>query len=129
MNNVLVIDDEKMIASMLGQVLTRYGYSVETALGGLEGIRMFEAGSFDLVITDIRMPDIDGHEVSRCIRSSDKPHTPIIAMSGTPWLMKGNGFDCTIPKPFSIQTLIDAVKELTLIPLNSDKGYINDALT
>ncbi|MBW1704008.1 MAG: response regulator [Deltaproteobacteria bacterium] len=127
MNNVLVIDDEKMIADMLRKALTIYGYNVETASEGKEGLRMFEAESFDLVITDIRMPDIDGIEVARCIRSSDKPHTPIIAMSGTPWLMNGNGFDFTIPKPFSIQTLMDAVKELTLIPVNPASGLLNNA--
>jgi DNA-binding response OmpR family regulator len=87
---------------------------------------MFEAGSFDLVITDIRMPDIDGIEVARCIRSSDKPQTPIIAMSGTPWLMNDNGFDFTISKPFSVKILMDAVKELTLNPMNYDAGNLNN---
>ena len=128
MNNILVIDDEIMIADVLKQALTKYGYNVETAFGGLEGLRMFEAGSFDLVITDIRMPGIDGNEVARCIRSSDKPSTPIIAMSGTPWLMNGDGFNFTLPKPFSIQALMDAVKELTLIPLDCGKGYISNTL-
>lgn len=129
MNNVLVIDDERMIANMLRQALTLFGYNVETASGGLEGLRMFEAGSFDLVITDVCMPDIDGREVARRIRSSDKPNTPIIAMSGTPWLMNGDEFDLTIPKPFNVQALLDAVRELTLIPLDSDKGYVNNAPT
>jgi len=129
MCNVLVIDDERMISDVLQQALTIYGYNVETASGGSDGLRMFDAGSFDLVITDIRMPDIDGIEIARCIRNSEKPQTPIIGMSGTPWLMKGNGFDSTIPKPFSIQTLMDTVRKLTVIPLDPDKGYINDTLT
>jgi len=126
MCNVLVIDDEKMISDVLQQALTIYGYNVETASGGSDGLRMFDAGSFDLVITDIRMPDIDGIEVARCIRNSDKPQTPIIAMSGTPWLMNGNGFDFTISKPFSIQILMDAVKELTLNPMNPDTGHLSN---
>jgi DNA-binding response OmpR family regulator len=126
MCNILVIDDERMISDVLQQALTTYGYDVETASGGSDGLRIFEAGSFDLVITDIRMPDIDGIEVARCIRSSDKPQTPIIGMSGTPWLMNGNGFDFTISKPFSIKILMDAVKELTLNPLNSDTGHSNN---
>jgi DNA-binding response OmpR family regulator len=118
MCNILVIDDERMISDVLQQALTIYGYDVETASGGSDGLRIFEAGSFDLVITDIRMPDIDGIEVARCIRS--------IGMSGTPWLMNGNGFDFTISKPFSIKILMDAVKELTLNPLNSDTGHSNN---
>jgi DNA-binding response OmpR family regulator len=129
MSNILVIDDERMISDVLQQALTILGHNVETASGGYDGLRMFEAGSFDLVITDIRMPDIDGIEVARCIRSSDKPQTPIIAMSGTPWLMNGNGFDFTISKPFSINILMDAVKELTVNPMNSDAGRLNNTLS
>jgi len=126
MCNILVIDDERIISDVLQKALNIYGYNVETASGGSDGLRMFEAGSFDLVITDIQMPDIGGIEVARCIRSSDKPQTPIIGMSGTPWLMNGNGFDFTISKPFSIKILMDAVKELTLNPLNSDTGHLNN---
>jgi len=126
MCNILVIDDERMILDVLQQALTIYGYNVETALRGSEGLRMFEVGSFDLVITDMLMPDIDGTEVARCIRGSDRPQTPIIAMSATPWLMNGNGFDFTISKPFSIKSLMDAVKGLTLDPLDSDAGHLTN---
>ncbi|MBW2345915.1 MAG: response regulator [Deltaproteobacteria bacterium] len=129
MYNILVIDDERIILDVLQEALTIYGYNVETASGGSDGLRMFEVGSFDLVITDIRMPDIDGIEVARCIRNSDKPKTPIIAMSGTPWLVNGNGFDFTISKPFSIKILMDAVKELTLNPMNSDTGYPSNTVS
>ncbi len=129
MHNILVIDDERMISDVLQQALTIFGYNVETASGGSDGLRMFETGSFDLVITDIRMPDIDGIEVARCIRSSDRPQTPIIAMSGTPWLMNGNGFDFTISKPFNIKILMEAVQKLTLYPLNPDTGHLNDTLS
>lgn len=128
MYNVLVIDDEKMISDMLQQVLTRFGYSVETAPGGKEGLQMYENGDFHLVITDIRMPDIDGHDVVQHIRNSDRPNTPIIGMSGTPWLLDGNGFDYTLPKPFDIYTLINVANELTSNHTNSDKAYINAAL-
>jgi len=129
MCNILVIDDERIILDVLQKALNIYGYNLETASGGSDGLRMFEAGSFDLVITDIQMPDIDGIEVARCIRSSDKPQTPIIAMSGTPWLVNGNGFDFTISKPFSIKILMDAVKELTLNPMNFDTGHPNNTLS
>jgi len=128
MYNVLVIDDEKMISDMLQQALTRFGYSVETAPGGKEGLQMYENGDFHLVITDIRMPDIDGHDVVQHIRNSDRPNTPIIGMSGTPWLLDGNGFDYTLPKPFDIYTLINVANELTSNHTNSDKAYINAAL-
>ncbi len=114
MFNVLVIDDEKMISDMVKQALTRFGeYSVETAPDGNEGLQMYENGDFHLVITDIRMPNIDGHEIVRHIRNSDRPNTPIIGMSGTPWILNSDGFDSTLIKPFSIQTLINVADELT----------------
>lgn len=128
MYNVLVIDDEKTISSMLQRTLTQFGYSVETAPGGKEGLQMYENGNFHLVITDIRMHGIDGHDVVQHIRDSDRPNTPIIGMSGTPWLLDGNGFDYTLPKPFDIYTLINVVNELTSNNTNSDKASINAIL-
>jgi len=128
MYNVLVIDNEKMISDMLQLALTQFGYSVETAPGGKEGLQMYENGNFNLVITDILMSDIDGHDVVRHIRNSDRPGTPIIGISGTPWLLDGNGFDYTLPKPFNIQTLINVANELTSNHTNSDKTHINAAL-
>ena len=113
MCNVLVIDDEKMILDMLQQALTLFGYNVETAPDGREGLQMYEDGDFNLIITDICMPGIDGHDVVRHIRNSDRPNTPVIGLSGTPWLLNGNGFNYTFPKPFEIKTLINTVNELT----------------
>ena len=112
MYNVLVIDDEEFIPELLEEILARFGYNVETATGGQEGLRVFEKGLFDLVITDIRMPGTDGHAVAHHIRNSDRSHTPIMAISGTPWLMEGDEFDSILPKPFSIQALLDAISEL-----------------
>jgi len=98
-SKILVIDDEKMILQMLDQVLTKFGHDVETAADGIEGICKFSNGRFDLVITDARMPGQDGNSVVRYIRSSDKHFTPIIGMSGTPWLLNGD-FNTVLAKPF-----------------------------
>ena len=72
MSTILVIDDEKGILQLLHEALTLYGHKVETADDGLEGIRKFDGGCFDIVITDIRMPVIDGNGVAAHIRKSDK---------------------------------------------------------
>jgi CheY-like chemotaxis protein len=114
MHNVLVIDDNDLITDMFHQALPRFGYSVTTASKGHEGLRLYEQGTFDLVITDILMPDMDGGTVVSRIRTSYKPRTPIIGMSGTPWLLKHNGFDHVLPKPFSLKSLLEAMK--TLLP-------------
>jgi CheY-like chemotaxis protein len=111
MHHVLVIDDEEAVSQVLQQGLTRFGFCTKTAFGGHEGLRLFDEGTFDLVITDILMPDMDGYEVARRIRTSERPRTPIIAISGTPWLLDhSDEFDCILPKPFSLRTLAEAVE-------------------
>jgi CheY-like chemotaxis protein len=112
MYHVLLIEDEGPVLRLLEEMLSRFGYQVQTAFGGREGLRLFDRGFYDLVITDIVMPDLDGHEVARYIRKSDKPHTPIIAISGTPLFLGGDQFDHVLAKPFPLKSLIGAVEGL-----------------
>ncbi len=113
MRNILVIDDEEAIVDTLYKVLNRFGFTVSTAGSGSEGIVKFDKGTFDLVITDIRMPGVDGNGVVRHIRRSRRKATPVIGISGTPWLLEKRRFDAILPKPFTIKKLTDAVKDLT----------------
>lgn len=129
MYNVLIIDDELSILSLIKEILTRFGYNAETASGGLEGLSVFDEGSFDVVITDIRMPDVDGHAVVRHIRGSGSPDTPIIGVSGTPWLLDNGEFDSTISKPFSIHTLLNVIEKLTSNHSGSERRYANASLS
>jgi DNA-binding response OmpR family regulator len=85
---------------------------VETALDGKEGIRKFDRGSFDMVITDYVMPEVNGQAVLQHIRNSSRHRTPIIGMSGTPWLLQGTGFDLVLAKPFPLSKLVDSVRTL-----------------
>ncbi len=118
MRNILVIDDEEAIVSMLTMALTIFGFNVETASDGLEGIKKFDEYNFDVVITDIHMPALDGNGVVRHIRNSVRQSTPVIAISGTPWLLANGDFDAILSKPSSIITLVDTVKSLTSSPKN-----------
>jgi len=117
MCNVLVVDDEESIVLMVTMALARYGCNVEIATDSIAGIKKFEEDCFDLVITDIRMPGIDGNGVARHIRNSKKPSTPIIGMSGTPWLHDERNFDAILSKPFPIKVLVDTVEYLSTAPL------------
>lgn len=109
---ILIIDDEKAILEMLHRAFSKFGLDVETAISGEEGVEKFDNGNFDAVITDILMPGIDGISVLNHIRSSNRSSTPVIGMSGTPWLLKNEKFDLILDKPFSLKELIDSVKEL-----------------
>jgi len=117
MNNILVIDDEESVLLMITMALAKFGFNVEIATDGLEGIKKFDEGRFDLVITDILMPVLDGFGVVRHIRNSERRYTPVIAISGTPWLLVNGDFDAVLSKSILVQTLVDTVKTLTATPL------------
>src|SRR4029434_9180487 len=66
---ILVVDDESDVREMLADVLMSEGHHVTLAGGGQEALRSFELGNYDLVITDLGMPDINGWEVARGIKA------------------------------------------------------------
>ena len=118
MLKVLVVDDEEAILQLLMEALKKYGFNVETAPDGIGGIQKFDKGIFDLVITDLCMPGIDGNDLAKYIRNSDRKSTPIIGISGTPWLTENNDFNTVLAKPFSIRSLVDTIHNLAETPSN-----------
>ena len=122
MGSILVIDDDKGILSVIQEVLTQFGHRVEIAEDGSEGIQKLEDGSFDIVITDMRMPGIDGEGVVKYIRNSQKKSIPVIGISGTPWFLQNRGFDFVLPKPFPLEELVASVSLLTKIPTLTAAG-------
>ncbi len=123
MSTILVIDDEKGILQIIRQLLTRFGHKVETALNGLEGIEKFDGGNFDIVITDIHMPVVDGNGVVKHIRNSSRQSIPVIAISGTPWQLEAKEFDMVLPKPFPLKKLVDSIRIFgTTLPSSAAVG-------
>src|SRR5258707_9377620 len=80
---VLVIDDEDAILVMLKRVLEQAGYEVQTAPSGLEGLSLFQQGTWDVVTVDRSMPGLNGEEVAGVIRHL-APSVPIILITGFP---------------------------------------------
>jgi len=117
MSTILVIDDEKGILQIIYQTLTKFGHNVETAGDGQEGIEKFDDGKFDIVITDLCMPGVDGNGVVKHIRNSNRQSIPVIAMSGTPWQLDDKNFDMVLPKPIPLKKLVDSIRSLgTMAP-------------
>ena len=80
--HVLVVDDEKMIRSLLKMSLQRMGYEVTTADDGAEALELFQSNTFDLVLLDILMPNVDGFTVcSELRRVSDVPIIMLTALN------------------------------------------------
>lgn len=112
MPSVLVIDDESGFRNVVKHALRLVNFSVETAPDAECGMEKFDRGVFDLVITDMRMPGADGHAVVSHIRQSSRNGTPVIGVSGTPWLLAEGDFDLVLEKPFSLKALIETARSL-----------------
>jgi DNA-binding response OmpR family regulator len=106
---VLVIDDEAAILKMLAMALSRKGYQVDTAENGEQGIEKLKAGEYSLVLTDMRMEKVSGDDVLREVRHIKGDRVPVIAMSGTPWLMDSSRFDAVLAKPYMLKDLFDLI--------------------
>ena len=111
MGRILLIDDDSEILTSLGQALAHAGYEVEVACDGDEGIELIDSGcECDLVITDIRMPRVNGNAVARRIRSSDRRDTPIVAITGfSEDAIDRELFNLVLVKLFKLETLFRVV--------------------
>src|SRR5215469_3253238 len=105
MSNILLVDDEPVEASVLGEILKDKGFGVTIRTDPLKALELAETESFELVITDLKMPSMDGVELLRRLRSLDPDLTVIVmtayATVGTAVsAMKEGAFDY-LTKPFS----------------------------
>lgn len=129
--NILAIDDSKLICNMLTNVLTGAGHSVTVAGDGKAGLDLATVNRFDLVITDINMPEMDGLELARVLRTTDVyKHTPIIFLTteaSDGFKAKGNDITATtwITKPFSPIRLLEVFnflfKKLTILAVDDSR--------
>ena len=81
MANILVVDDEPLVVETLSNAITCKGHTVVTAANGVQGMEKFSQGKFDLVITDIIMPDKEGIELIMELKRH-APGVKIVAISG-----------------------------------------------
>ena len=111
---ILVVDDDKQLADNLVEYLSKLGYPAAPAYGGREGLDKFEQGDFQLVITDLMMPEMDGMELLSAVRKMDK-RTMVIMVTGYSTIdsavgaIKKGAYDY-ISKPFKMEELEIIVK-------------------
>jgi DNA-binding NtrC family response regulator len=79
--SILIVDDEPGIRILLELSFASAGYDVRTAADGLQAMQLSEAGAFDAVISDVRMPGLSGHELARWLAEAC-PTTRFILMTG-----------------------------------------------
>lgn len=119
MSHILVIDDDVHIRELINIMLTGEGHTVVLAEDGMVGLEMLNEDNFDLIITDIIMPNQEGIETIVQIKSQS-PDTKILAISGggrigsTNYLSLAENFGVhkTLSKPFYHKDFIDCINEL-----------------
>jgi DNA-binding response OmpR family regulator len=113
---VLVAEDEPWVANTIRMALTVDGHTVEIAQDGAQALSMFSAGEYDLVITDFKMPMMDGLELAEAVKKLS-PQKPVILVTAyleriTTGMGKVSNVDVLLPKPFSITELQAAIAKI-----------------
>lgn len=129
LNRILVVDDEPDIVAWLDEALTANGFDVCSADNGPAALELAQTFQPDLILLDIKMPNMDGFEVMRRLRSQEATATiPIIVITGSAVdkdngkiRMLGLGARQILAKPISIETLVAEIKRMEQAPLNSER--------
>jgi CheY-like chemotaxis protein len=115
---VLVVDDVQDVTEMIGLLLKHAGYDVSTADSAKSALRLARKRNYDLVISDIGMPEMNGYELATALRGlNDYTNTPMIAVTGySEYDDRGRaeraGFNVHLTKPIEPAHLLDLMKRL-----------------
>lgn len=131
MKKILIVEDELGIQEFLNECLKEQGYEVAIANDGLKAIEIFRGSSFDLILLDIMLPEMDGYTVCKLIRQeSQVPIIMLTAMESECNQLKG--FDCLandyITKPFSVPILLKRIEKELRVYTNFGKEVSDDLL-
>ncbi|HAM54510.1 MAG TPA: hypothetical protein DCQ64_03535 [Candidatus Rokubacteria bacterium] len=113
--SVLVLEDEEQIRQMLVESLTQAGYRVASARDGLSGLASFQRERFDVVLTDLSLPERSGLDVARDVKRMS-PDTAVVLLTGwghllDPVRLRASGVDLTLVKPFRLERVLAVVAE------------------
>lgn len=115
---VLVVDDVSDVTEMIALFLKHAGYDVTTANSAGNALELASDRNFDLIISDIGMPEMNGYELAKCLRAiNDYQATPLIAVTGyTEYDDRGrslhSGFDAHLTKPINPSQLLELIGKL-----------------
>lgn len=114
--SVLIVDDEKVIRSVLSKIVKREGFTVIEAANGKEALAKMSQNPADFIITDIMMPELDGMELLVQVKK-DYPNVRVAVITGhpgsfTPEEVIASGADHYILKPFKSEQICRAMQEM-----------------
>lgn len=114
----LVVDDVTDVTEMLSVLLTHAGYEVKTASSAASAISLAQEGQFDVIISDIGMPQMNGYELARAVRGlSGYEAVPMVALTGYSKFDDRQrsldaGFNAHLTKPIEPRELLDLIEQL-----------------
>lgn len=113
--HVLLVEDEPGVANGLKMILSKVGYAVDITMTGLKALEAFKGNGFELVVADLRLPDIDGMDVIRVIKE-ERPETKVVVITGYPSVSSAVesaklGVSDYLRKPFTDDDFMAAVRE------------------
>ena len=113
---ILVVDDEAEVRQLLHDILMSAGHKVTMADDGVSAVALFEAGNYDLVLTDLGMPGMSGWEVAEAIKSR-RPQIPVGLITGWAGIMEDTdlnkrGIDVIVNKPFDMNQILNVVADI-----------------
>lgn len=126
MNRILIVEDDESIAQMMRLCLVKNKYICDLCYDGAQGARMVEENSYDMVLLDIMLPEIDGMELIEYIRQFDVPVIFVTAKASVEDRVRGlrAGAEDYIVKPFDLQELLARI-ETVLRRYNKHTRYID----
>jgi len=109
---VLVVDDEPPVRKLLGDLLGTFGYAWETARDAAEALNKLENGEFDLVLTDLNMPGMNGVELAREVKRR-KERMRVVLITGSNPQNITQDIDRVLLKPVSVEDLKETIASFT----------------
>ena len=112
---ILLVDDDREFVNLFSSIIESEGYIVEVAFSGQEALDKFKKSAFDLLILDIKLPDMNGDKVAKKVRDKDK-NIIIIIITGFPELQDSItaldiGIQDILLKPISSSEILRSIKE------------------
>lgn len=125
MATILLAEDDKAVREFVSRALRQDGHEVTAVADGQQALNALQAGSYDMLLADIVMPQLDG--IALALKAAkDYPHLPVLLMTGyAAERQRAHNLDAliqeVISKPFSLQEIRDAVRRMLGIKANGER--------